>query len=52
MNYCSKWTELVLLSNQDQAVTVAEALITNVIANHGVPLKIHTDESRNFESDI
>jgi len=51
MDYFSKWPEVVPLSNQE-AVTVAEALITNVIANHGVPLEIHTDQGRNFESDI
>ena len=51
MDYFSKWPEVVPMPNQE-AVTVAEALVENVIARHGVPLELHTDQGRNFESEV
>ncbi|KAJ8962270.1 hypothetical protein NQ318_018249 [Aromia moschata] len=51
MDYFSKWPEAVPLPNQE-AETVAEAFIENVIARHGVPLELHSDQGRNFESEL
>ncbi|KAJ8962328.1 hypothetical protein NQ318_018307 [Aromia moschata] len=50
MDYFSKWHEAVSLPNKE-AETVAEAFI-NVIARHGVPLELHSDQGRNFESEL
>ncbi|XP_053977264.1 uncharacterized protein LOC128875567 [Hylaeus volcanicus] len=35
-----------------RAVTVARALLQNVVCRHGVPLEIHSDQGRNFESSV
>ncbi|KAJ8944277.1 hypothetical protein NQ318_009654 [Aromia moschata] len=51
MYYFSKWPEAVPLPNQE-AETVAEAFIENVIARHGVPLELHSDQGRNFELEL
>ena len=45
----TKWTEAVAIPNQE-AQTVASAFITEFICRFGVPLQVHTDQGRNFES--
>ena len=35
-----------------RAKTIAEIFLNRVISSHGVPLEIHTDQRRNFESRI
>jgi transposase InsO family protein len=47
----SKWIEAVPLQQID-ARTVAEAVVTQVALRHGVPQVIHTDQGRQFESEI
>ncbi|CAB0007774.1 unnamed protein product, partial [Nesidiocoris tenuis] len=49
VDYFTKWPEAIALPNQE-AGTVAEALVENVFSRVGVPLEIHTDQGRNFES--
>ncbi len=44
-----KWVEAVPLANQK---TVARAFVENVVARHGVPVKLFTDQGRNFESEL
>jgi len=51
MDCFSKWVEAFLLKNI-RAKTVAEVFVNQVISRHGVPLKIHTDQGRNFESKL
>lgn len=47
----TKWVEAIPLSNM-RANTVAEALLNEVICRHGVPLELHTDQGRNFDSKL
>ena len=49
MDYFSKWVEALAMPEQS-AATVAHLLVTEVISRFGVPLQIHTDQGRNFES--
>lgn len=46
-DYFSKWIETYPLPNQE-AVTVASALVDHWISRFGVPLKFHSDQVRNF----
>lgn len=47
----SKWTEAVALPDQE-ASTVAKAFVDTIICHFGTPLQIHTDQGRNFESNL
>ena len=47
----SKWVETVPLSQID-AKTVAESMVTSVVLRHGVPETIHSDQGRQFESEL
>ena len=50
-DYFTKWVEAIPLKNQE-AVTIADALIENVFSRFGMPLELHSDQGRNFESVI
>ena len=50
-NYFIKWVEAYPLVNQE-AVTVAEVLIREFISRFRVPLILHSDQGRNFESAV
>ena len=47
----SKWVEAFPLRNI-RTQTIAEILVKEVISRHGVPIEIHTDQGRNFESKV
>ncbi|XP_018362821.1 PREDICTED: uncharacterized protein LOC108761002 [Trachymyrmex cornetzi] len=47
----SKWVEAVPLKNI-RSKTIAEAFLNQIISRHGVPLEVHTDQGRNFESRV
>ena len=49
MDYFSKWPEACALQNQE-AVTVANVLVSQFFSRFGVPAKLHSDQGRNFES--
>ena len=51
MDYFSKWPEAYALPNQE-ATTVAEVLVKELVCHFGVPLYIHSDQGRNFESAV
>jgi hypothetical protein len=51
MDYFTKWPEVVALPNQE-AVTVATALVENFFCRFGAPLELHSDQGRNFESAV
>lgn len=48
-NCFTKWVEAFPLKNI-KAGTVAEVFVSQVVSRYGVPLEIHTDQGRNFES--
>ena len=50
-DYFTKWPEAIALPNQD-AQTIASALVEKFISIHGVPNEVHTDQGRNFESKL
>ena len=43
MDYFTKWPEAYLIPNQE-AISVAEALVQTFICHFGVPLEIHSDQ--------
>ena len=47
----TKWKEVFTIPNQE-AKTVAEKLVNEVIARFGAPKKIHSDQGRNFEAQL
>ena len=51
MDYFTKWPEVYPLPNQT-AVTVAEVLVRNFFCRFGTPMEIHSDQGRNFESNV
>ncbi|UYV63913.1 K02A2.6-like [Cordylochernes scorpioides] len=51
MDYFTKWSEVYAIPNQE-AATVARVLVDNLICRFGVPLELHSDQGRNFESEI
>ncbi|RYA68429.1 hypothetical protein DD592_26820, partial [Enterobacter cloacae complex sp. 2DZ2F20B] len=50
-DYFSKWPDAYAIPNQE-AVTVAKVLVDNWISRFGVPLELHSDQGRNFESNV
>lgn len=47
----SKWVEAIPLRNI-KANSVAEAFVSQVISRYGVPLEVHTDQGKCFESRL
>ena len=50
-DYFTKWPEAFDLKDH-KAETIAAVLVDEVICRHGVPLSIHTDQGRDFESTL
>ena len=50
-DYYSKWTEAYALKNHT-AHTVAENLVERFISRFGVPRELHSDQGREFESNL
>lgn len=50
-DYFTKWVEANALENQ-QAETVAEVIVNEFVTRFGVPLQLHSDQGRNFESAV
>jgi Integrase zinc binding domain/Integrase core domain len=50
-DYFTKWVEVFPIPNQE-AVTVADCLVNGWVARYGVPLELHSDQGRNFESAV
>ncbi|KAG8199259.1 hypothetical protein JTE90_003684 [Oedothorax gibbosus] len=51
MDYFTKWPEAYVIPNQE-ATTVAEALLQDWICRFGVPLLLHSDQGTNFTSSV
>ena len=51
MDYFSIWPEAYAIRNQE-ATTVATTLIDNWISRFEVPLELHSDQGKNFESNL
>lgn len=50
-DYFTKWVEAIPTVCQE-ATVIADILIDAVISRFGVPLEIHSDQGRNFESNL
>ena len=50
-DYFSKWKEGYAMPNQE-AETVADHFVREFICRFGVPYQLHTDQGRNFESEL
>ena len=50
-DYFTKWPEVLALPDQ-QALTVARALMNQVVCRHGVPTVIHSDQGRSFDNEV
>ncbi|GFS95680.1 retrovirus-related Pol polyprotein from transposon 412 [Trichonephila clavipes] len=51
MDYFTKWPEVYPIPDQE-APTVAEAVVRHWISNVEVPLQLHSDQGRNFVSAV
>ncbi|XP_055939353.1 protein NYNRIN-like [Argiope bruennichi] len=51
MDYFTKWPEAYPIPDQE-VPTVAEILVQNWISRYGVPLQLHSDQGRNFDSAV
>ena len=50
-DYFTKWVEAFPLSNM-RIKTIAEVFVREIVCRYGVPLKVHTDQSRNYDSKL
>lgn len=50
-DYFTKWTEAFALPDH-KAITVADTLVTEVFLRYGTPRVIHSDQGREFQSDL
>lgn len=50
-DYFSKYVNLYAISDQ-RATTVAKCLFENFVCEHGIPEVLHTDQGRQFESEL
>ncbi|GFU43589.1 retrovirus-related Pol polyprotein from transposon 412 [Trichonephila clavipes] len=51
MEYFTKWPEVYPIPDQE-ASTVADVLVQHWISRFGVPLQLHSDQGRNFDSAV
>ena len=50
-DYFSKWVDAIPIRNQ-KANTVAQKLVDRIVSIFGVPMQLHSDQGRMFESDV
>ena len=50
-DYFTRWTEAFAMKNIE-AVTVADLLVKEFICRYGIPRQIHSDQGRQFESEV
>lgn len=51
VDYFTKWPEAIPMPNQE-ATTIAEALVSNFFCRFGACMELHSDQGRNFESAV
>ncbi len=51
IDYFSKWAEAYALPNH-KAETVADSIVNRWIAHHGIPIRIHTDNTPEFRGHV
>ncbi len=51
IDYFSKWAETYALHNH-KAITVADSIVKQWIAHHGIPLRIHSDNAPEFRGHV
>lgn len=51
VNCFTKWVEALPVKNI-RARTVTDIFVSQFISKHGVPMEIHTDQGKNFESQL
>ena len=51
IDYFSKWPEAYAIPDQE-AETVADALLEGMLSHFGVPETLHSDQGRTFESRV
>jgi len=51
MDYFTKWPDTYALPNQEAGV-VAQAFVEGFVCWHRIPEELHTDQGRNFESQL
>jgi transposase InsO family protein len=51
MDYFTKWPRVYSFLNQE-ASTIAEALVAKFFCRFGIPRELHSDQGRNFESHL
>ena len=49
--YFTKWLEAFAVENHN-TLTVADRLVNEIICRFGSPEQIHTDQDREYESDL
>ena len=50
-DYFTKWTEAYAIPNQE-AATIAAVFVEQFVCRYGVPMQLHTDQGRDFESHL
>ena len=50
-DYFTRWIEAFPIPNQE-ALTVARVFVNEYVCRYGVPVQLHTDQGRNFESKM
>jgi transposase InsO family protein len=50
-DYFTKWVECIPMKNQE-AETIAEALVEQVFSRFGIPHELHSDQGKNFEGRV
>ncbi|GFW68793.1 retrovirus-related Pol polyprotein from transposon 412 [Trichonephila clavipes] len=51
MDYFTKWPEVYPIPDQE-ASNIAEVLVQHWISRYGVPLQLHSNQGRNFDSAV
>ena len=50
-DYFTRWTEAFPIPNQE-ALTIARVFVNEYVCRYGVPVQLHTNQGRNFESKL